>query len=158
MRREVTIGVAIEVIGNGTGIGLQMTGIVSPTVGWVVIVVSNAIGFFLVGRSLGKPETSDVDKAELHNSLLSELRREGKSVETVARLKGSLDDVPAQDKLLIQAMAIDMTIAHGHLDLDGLLADRASGIPLNELKQRPCSVCGIPRDRKSNRWSKEEDD
>jgi hypothetical protein len=154
MQKDVVIGIAVELIGNGTGVGLQMTGIVSPTIGWVVIVASNAVGFFLIGRSLSKSET--VDREGLRDSILSELRREGKSVKTITRLKGSLDDVPSQDKLLIQAMAMDMAIVHGHLDLDGLLADRASGIPLNELKRQPCSVCGVPRDRKSHKWSKEE--
>ena len=62
--------------------------------------------------------------------------------------EGSLDTVTIQDRLLIEGMSLDMTITHGRMDMLGLLADRASGIPLNELIARPCSRCRIPRNQR----------
>ena len=38
-----------------------------------------------------------------------------------------------------------MSIEHGHTDWAGLMADRASGIPLNKLKFEKCHVCKSPR-------------
>jgi len=66
------------------------------------------------------------------------------------RLKatGRLEDVSPQDAKLILAMSIELASKHGYNDLTGLFADRANGVPLNELKTRPCSQCGIPRNQK----------
>jgi len=42
-------------------------------------------------------------------------------------------------------MIKDMYIHHGHLDLNGMLADRASGTPLNKLMSLKCSRRQQPR-------------
>ena len=54
MHRETIIGVAIEVIGNGVGVGLQMTGIMYPIVGWIIIGVSTITGIILICYGIRK--------------------------------------------------------------------------------------------------------
>ena len=56
MRREVLIGIGIELSGNGTGAGLQMSGVVNPIAGWVVLGVSNVVGLLLIGYGIGKSD------------------------------------------------------------------------------------------------------
>jgi hypothetical protein len=63
--------------------------------------------------------------------------------------EGRLNNVSLQDRLLIQSFALQMIFTHGHQDLKGLLADRASGVPLNELMVRECQVCRMPRNQRS---------
>lgn len=67
--------------------------------------------------------------------------------------EGSLDTVTDQDKLLIAQMAHRMIRSHGHADLVGLLADRASGVPLNKLMTKDCHECKTPTPR--NKQSKD---
>ena len=62
--------------------------------------------------------------------------------------EGSVERVSEKDRILIKRMASLMDTNHGHKDVVGLLADRASGIPLNELMERKCSVCGKLRKKK----------
>jgi len=60
----------------------------------------------------------------------------------------NIDKVTQQDKDLIQFMSIRMMSTHGHGDLTGLLSDSGSGVPTNELMEKPCSLCGMPRSRR----------
>jgi hypothetical protein len=62
-----------------------------------------------------------------------------------------LREVTPQDKKAIELMDIRMTGTHGHMDLTGLLSDRASGIPLNDLIEKPCSKCGVQRNKRGKR-------
>ena len=64
------------------------------------------------------------------------------------RINGGLENISPEDANLILAMSIELDSVHGHNDLTGLFADRASGIPLNELTTRPCSRCGVPRNQR----------
>ncbi len=59
-----------------------------------------------------------------------------------------LDSVTPQDKKVIGSMGTRMFLLHGHQDLTGLLSDRANGISLNDLMAKPCSVCGVVRNKK----------
>jgi hypothetical protein len=61
---------------------------------------------------------------------------------------GRLENISQGDVDLILLMSIEVESRHGYNDLTGLLADRANGVPLNELKARPCSQCGIPRNQR----------
>jgi hypothetical protein len=63
--------------------------------------------------------------------------------------EGTIESVTSEDREHIIYLIRDMKIIHKHSDLTGLIADRASGIPLNELMQRNCSRCGQPRNKKS---------
>lgn len=129
MHRETAIGVAIEVIGNGTGIGLQMTGVTSPMLGWIIIVVSNAVGFFLIGHSLGKPETVDRQS----------------TVSTVTlRPKKRLD---ASHNVALWEVEQHMEDIHGHSDHDGLEADVLDGVLVSDLMKRNCTRCGKRRNQ-----------
>lgn len=47
-------GIAIEVIGNGLGIGLQMIGYINPLLGWTIIGVSTIGGLVLIILGLRK--------------------------------------------------------------------------------------------------------
>ena len=51
MHRDTYIGIAIEIIGNGTGVGLQMTGTINLVIGWIIIGLSTIIGLIFI--SLG---------------------------------------------------------------------------------------------------------
>jgi len=62
--------------------------------------------------------------------------------------RGRLEDISPVEADLILAMSIELESTHGYNDITGLLADRASDVPLNELKARPCSHCGIPRNQR----------
>jgi hypothetical protein len=64
------------------------------------------------------------------------------------RIDGGTENISPEDANLILAMSIELDSIHGYNDLTGLFADRASGIPLNELKTRPCSQCGVPRNQR----------
>jgi hypothetical protein len=63
------------------------------------------------------------------------------------RQGGKLENVSRQDANWMMAKAIEMTVYHGHDDLLGLFADRASNVPLNELMTRLCSKCSVPRNQ-----------
>lgn len=62
---------------------------------------------------------------------------------------GSLSNVSSSDKNLIMAWSIRMLTEHGHEDAYQMLADRASGIPLNRIMYQSCSRCQQPRNIKS---------
>jgi hypothetical protein len=64
------------------------------------------------------------------------------------RINGGSESISPEDANLILVMSIELDSIHGYNDLTGLFADRASGVPLNELKTRPCSQCGIPRNQR----------
>jgi hypothetical protein len=56
---------------------------------------------------------------------------------------GCLENVSPEDRKLINKFGRDMILEyfHGHDDIDGMLADRANNVPLNELLDSPCSIC-----------------
>jgi membrane-bound ClpP family serine protease len=54
MHKATIVGIAIEVIGNGVGVGLQMTGITYPIVGWIIIGVSIIAGIILIYYGISK--------------------------------------------------------------------------------------------------------
>ena len=137
MSSEIRYGIAIELFALAMGLVQQMTEVMPPVIGWPVVIVFVIIGIVLI----------------IHGRRGNNVRqgKETDSLEAIANepQAGSLDTVTRQDRLLIQGMAVSMITTHGHMDLIGLLADRASGIPLNELMTRNCSDCGIPRNQKS---------
>lgn len=59
--------------------------------------------------------------------------------------------VTSQDKELIQTMNIRMMATHGHMDLTGLMSDRANGVDIDELMSKPCSLCGVSRNKRGRR-------
>gem|GEM_PF-4337746 len=63
----------------------------------------------------------------------------------------SLEAITEEERALIARWSLDMMLNHGHEDYNGLLVDRASGIPLNKLMKRKCSKCEIPRNKKSDK-------
>lgn len=138
MRGESIIGLAIGILGSGVGVGLQLTGIVSPTLGSVIILISAISGVFLIGYGLGK------EKGEGAGSTAPQSATDSVS----AVQDGSIESVTAGDvSFIVSRLGIPMSWDHGHGDIEGLIADRASGIPLNELMQRACSRCGVPRNQ-----------
>ena len=54
MHKEIIFGIAIEIIGNGSGIGLQMLGYVNPALGWAIIGISNIAGITLIVHGIRK--------------------------------------------------------------------------------------------------------
>lgn len=82
--------------------------------------------------------------------LLKQERTEAIKSDLFGKLKttGRAEDISQGDIDVILLMSIELEGRHGYNDFTGLLADRASGVPLNELKTRPCSQCGIPRNQR----------
>lgn len=98
--------------------------------------------------------TIAIYKAELFGRKEDQpIQREIDLQEKIKFQDGSLNSVTTQDRQLILKMAIDMQIAHGHNDFIGMLADRASGVPLNKIMSRECSECndGSLRNKKAKR-------
>jgi hypothetical protein len=135
-------GIAIELFALAVWVVREMTVTILPLVGWSLVVVCVIAGGLLIvhgrrrrsARQKQQPDKEKVGRQEIPN-----IEPQG----------GSLDTVTAQDRTLIRSIAVGMILKHGHTDLWGLLADRATGVPLNELMTRNCSECGIPRNQKS---------
>ena len=133
-----------NVVGNGilwlVGGALQIGGWVSPPTAYVLLSAAFVwtICSLIYWRRHRKNETQ------------ATILVEGISPDLLKKLKttGTLENVSPQDTRLILLMSIGVDSRHGYNDLTGLFADRASGVPLNELKTRPCSQCGIPRNQR----------
>ena len=54
MSKEFYFGIAVEILGNGAGAGLQMTGYINPTLGWIIISISTVVGLVLIIYGLRK--------------------------------------------------------------------------------------------------------
>ena len=84
------------------------------------------------------------------DSIIKEVRK------VIEPQDGSFDSVTSQDRrFILSQLAMPMVWQHGHMDIGGLLADRASGIALNKLMVRNCSQCGIPRNKKAKAYEDE---
>lgn len=118
-----------------------------PIASWNVVFMGLVlIGFLVVYFSI------EGIRKEIEEKVYQQVRKDVERVVTGKSIRGSLDSVSLSDRHFIIGLSVRMGINHKHGgDLQGLLADRASGVPLNELMTRECSICGIPRNRKSNR-------
>lgn len=139
MRRETVMGIAIEILGNGIGAGLQITGFVEPIIGWIIIGISSAVGLLLIGYGIGKGQDDSQQPKE----------KQSPTTLAIEQQDGSIDSITQRDMLfIISQLSIPMKWRHGHSDTEGLIADRASSVPLNELMARNCSQCSLPRNQK----------
>lgn len=120
MDRKVYYGIAIELFAIALGVVQHMIGVIPPLLGLLVIVGCAIAGIVLVIQ--GKQEGNAKQKQEVDRQ----------KMESIKPQEGSLDTVTIQDRLLIESMASSMLLTHGHMDRLGLLADRASGVPLNK--------------------------
>ncbi|HUX49021.1 MAG TPA: hypothetical protein VMV76_07720 [Dehalococcoidia bacterium] len=139
MRREAIIGFAIGILGGGIGAGLQLTGTIAPVLGWVIIGICVIIGVFLVGYGFGKGKGESAGSPASQSTTNLPITLQDGSIESITR--GDMSFIVSQ-------LATPMSWNHGHWDIEGLISDRASGIPLNELMGRPCSRCGVARNQK----------
>ena len=129
-----TVGFAIPLL---MGVALEIGGWVNHAVAYTLFTVSFIWLVFALfyWRKYRKDETQLALLAEsIQPNLLKKLKTAGR-----------LEDISQGDALWIMARSIEMQASHGHNDLLELLADRASGVPLNELMTKPCSHCGVPR-------------
>ena len=62
MRKEILFGIAIEIIGNGTGIGLQMLGYINPVLGLAIIGISNMAGLSLIVYGIRKKDVPTIER------------------------------------------------------------------------------------------------
>ena len=134
MSRGEIYGIAAESFALAFGVLQQMIEEIPPFLGWAVVIGCVITGIVLITR--GRQGRNVKQKDELRALL------------ETAHLEGKLENISEGDAYLIIAMAIELESKHGWNDLTGLLADRASGVPLNKLKANPCSQCGIPRNKK----------
>jgi hypothetical protein len=68
----------------------------------------------------------------------------------IKQQKGTVESISLEDREFIYHLHSDMELRHGHSDIFGLTADRASGVLLNNLIVRECTRCGMPRNEKSS--------
>jgi hypothetical protein len=109
-------------------------------------------GLFFIGF-LAIYVNSERMKRDIRDKVYEQVKKDIEVLKPIEPLKGSLDSISSADRWFIVSLSIEMGLRHVHGgDLQGLLADRASGIPLNELMARNCSVCGVPRNKQSKRW------
>lgn len=92
-----------------------------------------------------------LNSEKIKKDIYEQIKKEIEEIRDIKPQEGSLNNVTQQDRILIMSWAQQMIFEHGHQDLNGLLADRASGVKLNELMTRNCSKCGIPRNQQSGR-------
>ena len=132
MHRATTIGIAVEVLGNGTGVGLQMTGIMNPLVGWIIIAISNAVGIFLIGYGVGKREP--VINQPPVTPIISRKRKR----------------LYSNHSITLMEIEEQMEFVHGHSDHSGLRAEMLDGVPINDLMKHNCTRCGKPRNERGD--------
>lgn len=65
MRKEIYFGIAIEIIGNGSGVGLEMLGYINPMLGWAIIGISNIAGIALIVSGIKKKDEVIARKDEI---------------------------------------------------------------------------------------------
>jgi hypothetical protein len=127
-------GIAIALVGMAMAVIQGMTGVIPPLLGWPIVAGCLIAATALIVRGKrGRQELSSQETASIKS-----------------KITGRLEDVSPVESEFILAMSIELESIHGWNDLTGLFADRASGIPLNELKTRPCSQCGVPRNQRGN--------
>jgi hypothetical protein len=121
------------------GLALQIGGWVNPTIAYILFGAAFALLIYdVIGWQKNKKRRQfEVLAKGIKLNLLEKLKTTGR-----------VEDISQGDIDVIQLMSIELEGRHGYNDFTGLLADRASGVPLNELKTRPCSQCGIPRNQK----------
>jgi cell division protein FtsL len=146
---------------------LQMMGVTMPptvlNIAIIVLIVLGILGIVMVisgiiewarktreqKQTIAK-QSDDITKLEHNVEILSREYTEAIKPEILKKLKttGRIDDVSPADSKWIVVKGIEMIAFHGYNDVMGLFADRASGVPLNELMAKPCSYCGIPRNQR----------
>jgi hypothetical protein len=121
---------------------------------WLLFGIGLTIAITLTYHDLRKQKEIVIDgetSRKIQDTLSTQIKEELEPLKASIKLQvqeGNIESVSAQDKRFITSLTLGMTLRHGHLDLKGLLADRASGIALNKLMSRECSKCGLPRNRK----------
>ena len=134
-----TVGFAIPLL---VGVALEIGGWVSHAIAYTLF-AGSFVWLMLALIYWRKHRNDEAQLAVLAEAIKPDLLEKLKAT-------GKLEDISPEEANLILAMSIELDSRHGYNDLTGLFADRASGIPLNELKTRPCSQCGIPRNQRGN--------
>ena len=131
MRREFSIGIAIELIGNGIGVGLPMIGWASPTLGWIIIGVSNTVGLLLIGYGLGKGSR-------------------GSSPSGTQLVLPKRKHLSFSHRMALGDIVEQMESVHGHSDPNGLEAEMLEGVPISDLMGHNCTRCFKPRNQRGD--------
>lgn len=125
---------------------------------WIIIALIIAIigtveGAYRYSKHI-QSISSNLNQTNIQELVRVELEKMAEDNKKNTVVEGSLENVTLADKSWIMSWSItEMNFKHGHNDILGMLADRASGVPLNELPNRPCKVCadGTLRNQKSKR-------
>jgi len=140
MPREGYFGLAVGLLAIIAGVLQGMYPVIPAIIGWPIVAILGFAAFVLCDIGIRKKEYEKTQNREVQHTQTRQI---------IEPQKGSLDSVSSQDRQFIVLLATTMTHEHGHMDIQGLLADRASGIALNELMARNCSRCGCPRNDKT---------
>jgi hypothetical protein len=114
---------------------------------WYIVGFVVGAGLIIYGlvKEVSKEKLQDVAVQSLGNVVTKESLT--KTLKGVKRT-GKLENISPLETDWVIAKTLEMTWAHGHDDFFQLLAEIADDIPLSELMARPCSRCGIPRNKK----------
>jgi hypothetical protein len=146
MSKEFYIGLAIAFVGIALAVLQMMYPIMPYVIGWPLVGVCAVATFICLDIGIRKKEYGNIIGSKVTHGLEGNITH----AVTVAQ-KGSVETVSDADKRFIVSLCRDMVLQHGHIDPNGLLADRASGIPLNELMSRKCSQCETARNIRSDK-------
>lgn len=140
--------VIVEIINAVTGVVVNILALKDLLLFGIPTAYLNSL-FFVVffGGFLAIYLNNNKIKAEIKTGVLEQIKKDLGTMKAIEPQEGSLDNVTSQDRALIMSMAMDMLLRHGHMDIQGMLADRASGVPLNELMSKNCSTCETPTPR-----------
>ena len=151
MSKEFYYGLAIGLAGIILTVLQMMYPVIPHVVGWPLVGVLAVVAFICLDIAIRRKEYERISGVGYRETTES---AETRTV-TPEPQEGSLDTVTGEDRRFIVSLCLEMAIQHGHIDFNGLLADRASGVPLNQLMSKECSVCGIARNLRSDRWERQ---
>jgi hypothetical protein len=149
LSKEFYIGLAVGFLGILMAVMQMMYPVIPQVVGWPIVGTLAIATFICLDIGIRKREQQRNDISQATN-----FPEHSQTSSNIESQQGSMDTVSSEDRRFIVSLCMDMIIQHGHMDLNGLLADRASGTSLNQLMAKECSVCGIVRNIRSNRWER----
>ncbi|MFC1977829.1 hypothetical protein ACFLWS_06180 [Chloroflexota bacterium] len=136
MDKTAKVLLLLSIVLEAIGWGLGLMGIENPIIGRILVGFGVITFVVLVVYLFKKPRKVKRPRKVKQQKPLPVINYEG------------ISNVTPQDKIQIESMDNRMMATHGHWDLEGLLSDRANGVPLNELMARACSKCGTPRNKR----------
>lgn len=68
MRKEIFVGVGIELIAISVGVWQGMTGMIIPQIGWTIVVVAGVGGLLLITHGIRKSDITPIEKEAMYTN------------------------------------------------------------------------------------------